>query len=432
MDPLEAVGSRQPSPQDPGGGRKDVPDAAGTEVEALRSGLNESPAHDPSPTQEADVVPRRAHEDSGQEGGTGNGGEAPDLAGQPSPPADSSWSATQEAKPSEAGSDQRPWWRHPNERWVVGDEGQAPRVRSLVPKLRESPPEILADGGEVGSIVYRAASVRGLGHQEKGSPRQDACLVRFTSDRRWLVACLADGVSEGSLSHLAAELVCDALSDVIVEEFDRIESAAAGSWSATIGKLPWSEAVDRANDAVRARFRTILERKRRATGASEDEEAAAEVPSDARVRHTMSATAMVLVAGTQPAEDGRYPVALANVAGDSAAFAMFDGQWDPISAIKNEGASVYSGAVRSLPVDVAVQPKAYWFTPETMLVMMTDGLGDPLGMGKGVVAAFLAEKWAAPPDVLAFVSHLSFYRRSFADDRTAVAVWFEPGPVRAP
>lgn len=242
-----------------------------------------------------------------------------------------------------------------------------------------------------------------------------------------------DGVSEGPLSHLAAELVCDALTDVIVDEFDRIEPGIAErAWTATLEGLAWPEAVERANDAVRKQFRTLLERKRRATGVSEDEEAAARVPFDARVRHTMSATAMMLVAATEPANDGTYPVALANVAGDSAAFALFNGRWNPLSDIKNEGANIVSGAVRSLPVEVAVQPQAWRFSPGAMLVMMTDGLGDPLGKGTGVVGAFLSDKWMAPPDVLAFAGHLSFYRRSFADDRTAVAVWFRPTQVPTP
>lgn len=401
--------------QDPGDNREDESDA-GTEAEALHSGLSESQAHDPSRGQGATGAPDPAHDDSDTKDGGGDRDEAAD-----------------EPEDREASSGQRPWWRHANERWVVGDEGQAPRVRSLVPRLRESPPEILADGGEVGSIIYRAASVRGLGHQEKGSPRQDAFLVRFTSDRRWLVACLADGVSEGSLSHLAAELVCDALSDVLVEEFDRIEpGVACPDWSGTLEDLPWPEAVERANNAVRGKFRELLERKRRATGVVEDEEAASAIPFDARVRHTMSATAMMLVAGTEPADDGRHPVALVNVAGDSAAFALDNGQWKPLSAIKNEGASIVSGAVRSLPVEVAVQPQSWWFSPGGMLVMMTDGLGDPLGRGTGVVGAFLSEKWTAPPDVLAFAGHLSFYRRSFIDDRTAVAIWFRSTQGQAP
>jgi hypothetical protein len=56
-------------------------------------------------------------------------------------------------------------------------------------------------------------------------------------------------------------------------------------------------------------------------------------------------------------------------------------------------------------------------------VLITDGVGDPLGSGGGTVGRFLAHMWATPPEILAYAQHVGFYRKSFTDDRTAVTVW---------
>jgi hypothetical protein len=55
---------------------------------------------------------------------------------------------------------------------------------------------------------------------------------------------------------------------------------------------------------------------------------------------------------------------------------------------------------------------------------MTDGIGDPLAAGTGEVGRFLTGVWSTPPaSGLEFAAHVGFARRSFDDDRTAVAFW---------
>jgi hypothetical protein len=136
----------------------------------------------------------------------------------------------------------------------------------------------------------------------------------------------------------------------------------------------------------------------------------------------MSSTAFLLVTATEPSE-GSFPVAFANVAGDSSAFEVRDGSWTPLTTVKNQGDSIISSAVRSLPDTVEVVPRTALLSQGTTLVVVTDGLGDPLGSGTGIVSAFLSERWSSPPEMLEFAQQIAFYRRTFADDRTAVVVW---------
>jgi hypothetical protein len=95
--------------------------------------------------------------------------------------------------------------------------------------------------------------------------------------------------------------------------------------------------------------------------------------------------------------------------------------------VKNAESDVASNAVLALPRDVQVAPFAGFLGPGAALVVVTDGIGDPMGTGTGEVGQFLAVHWSRPPDLLAFAAHAAFYRRGFTDDRTAVAVWHKPG-----
>jgi hypothetical protein len=140
----------------------------------------------------------------------------------------------------------------------------------------------------------------------------------------------------------------------------------------------------------------------------------------------MSATAVVFIVSAVPAPDSGFPCAVAVAAGDSSALLLTDGQWRPITAVKNDGADIASSVVEPLPRQVTVRPTTHHLGRCEALVVITDGLGDPLGTGRGVVGRFLSAMWARPPDLLAFPQQAGFYRRTFTDDRTAVVVWGWP------
>ena len=318
------------------------------------------------------------------------------------------------------------WQRHENGRWVLGDAGRQPETRPA-PSTVVAPgrPDTVVDGGRLGALSYRATSLRGLGHQQNGTPRQDSYLVRPTRDESFLVGCVCDGVSEQKRSHEAADVVCDVITKELVAAFAAKDfEADPEDWESTVDRLPWQAAVDAASRAVVAAAEGFLRRSYTLRNKTEELERLDAKPFDAaRARQVMSTTAVAFVVATQPRQDGRFPLAMAVAAGDSSVMLLTGEGWEPLTAIKNEGEDIASSAVSPLPREATVEPIARYLCDGDVLAVVTDGIGDPLGRGQGVVGRFLAKMWREPPDLLAFAQHAAFYRKSFSDDRTAVVVW---------
>jgi hypothetical protein len=60
-----------------------------------------------------------------------------------------------------------------------------------------------------------------------------------------------------------------------------------------------------------------------------------------------------------------------------------------------------------------------------VLLIATDGIGDPLGTGQGGVGNLFREVLTkpTPPSLIEFAHAVDFSRETFDDDRTLVAVW---------
>ena len=309
------------------------------------------------------------------------------------------------------------WRRHEDERWIVGDPGRQAEIVPYPAEIAASRPDTTIDGASHGSIEYRAVSLRGFSHWAKREPRQDAYLLRISANGQWLVGCVADGVSQPKYSHMAADMACREITRHITAALDEQPAIIApDDWPKLAGELPWQQAVDQASAAMIAKA---------STGGRDPEHAE---PLDARkVRATMATTAVGFAVAVSPAEDGQLPYSLVVAAGDSSALILSGGHWRPVTAMKNAGSDLASNAVHALPRDVQVAPVTGYLPPGDALVLVTDGIGDPMGMGTGEVGQFLSAHWSRPPDLFAFASHAAFYRRGFTDDRTAIAVWHKPG-----
>jgi hypothetical protein len=317
------------------------------------------------------------------------------------------------------------WFRHANGRWVIEDAGRQPEIVPMPAAGRAGTrADTVIDGGRLGGLAYRATSQRGLAHQEVGVPRQDAYLVRPTPDRRWLVGCVADGVSEGKLSHQAADLVCQETTILLARGLtDLVPDPEPETWAAAAEALPWPAIVQAANASIRRTAKAVVRIELDRTG---DEAGLAELDNswdDASARRVMSSTAVLFAVAADPVADSGHPALVAVVAGDSTALLLDGDDWTPIGAVKNDGAEIASTAVTPLPGPMRVTPQSRMLRPGQALVVITDGLGDPLGSGGGLVGRFLAAMWREPPDLLAYAGHVGFYRKSFTDDRTAVTIW---------
>lgn len=314
------------------------------------------------------------------------------------------------------------WQRHPGGRWIVGDPGRQPDVEARPAQIAPTRPDTTVDGARLGHLTYRAVSLRGLGHWAERKPRQDAYLLRVTANGQWLVGCVADGVSQPPYSHMAADIACREITGLIAHALaDQPAITDPEAWPKLAGELPWEQAVEEASAAMIAKA---------ATGLPPGEQ---HKPLEAgKVRATMATTAVGFVVAASPTADGQLPFALVVAAGDSSALVLSQGQWHPLTAVKNAGSDMASNAVLALPRAVEVAPQAGFLRPGEALAVITDGIGDPLGTGAGEVGQFLAAHWSRPPDLFAFAGHAAFYRRGFADDRTAAVMWYAADNQQAP
>jgi serine/threonine protein phosphatase PrpC len=284
---------------------------------------------------------------------------------------------------------------------AVGDPGRAPsRVRPRLDSRFPFRPSVAADqvritAGRGGpELELRAASVRGLAHRYYGTTRQDAYGFIVSDDNQWLVLAVADGVSAGERSHLAAETAAQVGCQLLVEQLAH-------------GALDWPGLL------------STLAAEITAIGGHEAD------ADPVRVAEDLATTALFAVLGLR--DDVPTTV---YAFGDSSAWLLRPSQpetWTPLQAVKNAGAAIASPATKALPLLPSnggfPEPASFTLPPDAVLVLMSDGVADPLGSGQGEVADFLAGVWAEPPDPYSFAAQVDFARRTFDDDRTVIAVW---------
>jgi serine/threonine protein phosphatase PrpC len=295
--------------------------------------------------------------------------------------------------------------------YSVGDPGRAPAGVVPVADLTwPERPDTVVDGfsltGSDGEEVMRirAASMRGLSHRWSGQVRQDDYGWRVTEDGRYLVVCVADGVSSGPLSHVAAVRAA------------RFGTSHVSRWlmCCAPSELPWNQLLaDVARDIVMTGMPMLWPE----VG---DPEA---VPVN-DVAEQMATTALFAIVDLR-AVDGVHDATLVPV-GDSSAWVLTEGGcWTPRQPVKNAGAELHSTSVFALPLvpTCVVEPIRTSVRAGEALVLMTDGVGDPLASGSGEVGQFLADVWRLPPADLEFAAQVGFMRKTFDDDRTAFAIW---------
>lgn len=264
-------------------------------------------------------------------------------------------------------------------------------------------PDMVVDGWETDHLVVRAASIRGYVHRYRGTPRQDDMAVSVHRPSGAVVFAVADGVSSARHSHIGASAACRASVNAIVEKLD--EGAARVDWQGLVEQAAWQ---------VIAQARTVL-------GADTDTETAERE------------FATTLVAGlVRPAADG-VEASMIHV-GDSSAWILRGDQYQCLLDSKySPDAEVVSSATTALPRTPRVTPRGGRLAPGEVLLLGTDGFGDPLGDGAGEVGRHFAGALRRPSDPLRFARDLDFSRENFDDDRTLIALWpRSPGPRRRP
>ncbi|MFR9800166.1 protein phosphatase 2C domain-containing protein [Streptomyces sp. MS06] len=226
-----------------------------------------------------------------------------------------------------------------------------------------------------------------------------------------VVFAVADGVSGATESHRGAVEASRACVERILHLLSRSPAP-----------------LDPADVAVFAAYRLQeLARWRLGTGDAGPDDAA----------HLFATT---VVAGAVRPTPGGPRVELFRV-GDSGAWLLdrSKGRYRPLFALKTgTDTEVVGNEVAPLPrVPDRPEQAVFRLGEPWVLLVGTDGFGDPLGEGDGAVGALFARQLAVPPSPLWLGHVLDFSRETFDDDRTLLAVWPrtatgptpEPGPV---
>ncbi|MCC9310937.1 protein phosphatase 2C domain-containing protein [Kitasatospora sp. RB6PN24] len=256
-------------------------------------------------------------------------------------------------------------------------------------------PDTLFDGWSTDRLTVRLASVRGYGHRHSGRPREDDIAVAVHPSSGTLVFAVADGVSSAEQPHLGATLACRTAVDTVLAQL--AERRPELDWTAVAKHAAWQ----------------LVEHAMRVRQSDQPDAAEAE---------RMLAT--TLVAGTVEPVDRDARVTVIQV-GDSAAWVLRDGQY--IAPLRSQSAprpEVASSSVSPLPrLPNEVKPHGFYLAPDDVLLVGTDGFGDPLGSGDGPVGRTFARHLATPPEPRGLAHLLDFSRETFDDDRTLLAVW---------
>jgi len=327
-------------------------------------------------------------------------------------------------------ADIEPGWQSEGQfEFSIGEPGQA--FRQVRPSLPFFPawPDSVSDGGTAGGLAIRAASVRGLHHRYDGKPRQDSYGAALSDDGQWLIAVVADGVGNGSKSQDAAALVSRHGPRLIREQLASASAAShptSHSTSIDPSDLDWWSVFEQLATIIVKHGQQTLETP------SSDGGTRGTVPSAREVASEMASTATFAICHTAPSVQDGWKVTVASQ-GDSPVWALSaGGSWRRLAGSKSAGADGLATskvlALPLLPAERGTHPvTTEILAPDCTLLLMSDGVGDPLWEADDDVALTLGRAWARPPLQHQFTAQIGFGRKGFDDDRTVVGVWADGG-----
>ncbi|MFJ8888748.1 protein phosphatase 2C domain-containing protein [Streptomyces sp. NPDC102402] len=280
-------------------------------------------------------------------------------------------------------------------RFILGRP--AARFEPKPPPADPYRPDTLFDGWSTPGLTVRLASVRGDAHRFGGQPRQDDIVVASHEPTGSVVFAVADGVSSAPRSHVGAALACRTAVDDVLRQLDEERQ-----------QVDWKRVVT-------AAAYQLLMRVTRGSEPTREQKHEAQV-----LLATTLVTGVVRLTGS-----GLLEVNLVHV-GDSGAWMLHKNSFHPLLGGKEERADgVFSSAVSALPwLPPQIEGTWYTFPEDGVLLVGTDGFGDPLGDGTGRIGSVMAYELGRPPrEPQAVAQLLDFSRETFDDDRTLLAVW---------
>lgn len=294
----------------------------------------------------------------------------------------------------------------------VGEPGSMTRVKPSTRIKLAGPhrPDSVVDAGEVSAaLALGAVSVKGASHHHTGIPRQDAYAFGIEGD--WLVAAIGDGVSEGHMSHLAA----DRAVNVAVSETKKALALRQNPQS-----IDWARISQLTREAVRALgVQMALGSSTRPTGVTVSQ------PSDRAIARKLATTCDILIARTSNDPHTGLAVTRVQVSGDGS-FYILDPErgWGLLGIGKDTDGAQIDNSVVPLPMDPGEPTVTHWdLLPGQAAIVCTDGFGDVIGRGALPVGRYLFAEWQRPIDTTRLLRTSSFINMNADDDRTAVILW---------
>lgn len=258
-------------------------------------------------------------------------------------------------------------------------------------------PDVVIDGWSTDAMTVRGVSQRGHLHRYNGAPRQDDFALHHLPDGR-VIALVADGVSGAAQSHIGASTAIKQAAEWLQAHLS--DDVANTDWLAMLKSAAW---------ALNERAQSLL---------------GLDAPDPVRAEQELATTLVCAIIEPTGAHTLRaYLVG----AGDSVAWLLSAGEFVEILAGKTVSASgIASSAVVGLPrVPTEATPAVVEIANDDVLLIGTDGIGDPLGAGHGGVGDLFRGLLAnsSAPSLIEFAHAVDFSRETFDDDRTLVAVW---------
>jgi serine/threonine protein phosphatase PrpC len=257
--------------------------------------------------------------------------------------------------------------------------------------------DTVVDGWSTDSITVRGVTQRGHLHRYNGMPRQDDFSVHHTPEGRVIVA-VADGVSQARRSHIGASKATQYAAKWL-----------HSSLPESIWEIDWLQLFQNTAWALNETAQSVL-------GLNSP---------DPVVTEAEMATTLVC-AVIEPVGHGGLRACVAGV-GDSSAWLLSAGCFSKLLSGKSTGADgIRTSEVVGLPrVPAEIESIEVEIGTGDVLLIGTDGIGDPLGTGEGAVGDLFRSTLdrPSPPTLIEFAHTVDFSRQSFDDDRTLVAIW---------
>lgn len=282
---------------------------------------------------------------------------------------------------------------------TVGAPSHSAEPTAISANFRSFPfrPDVVIDGWSTDAMTVRGVSQRGHLHRYSGAPRQDDFAVHQVPGDRVIVV-VADGVSAAGQSHLGASAAVKQAASWLRDRLT--EDVAQTDWLTLMKNVAWE--------------------------LSEQAQTLFQLPDPDPVRAEKELATTLVCAVIDPIDSGRLRAHIVSV-GDSGTWLLSAGVFTDILCSKAmSGAEIASSAVTGLPwVPKELMPAVVEFAQGDVLLIGTDGVGDPLGNGDGGVGNLLREVLGVspPPSLIEFAHAVDFSREMFDDDRTLVAVW---------